>query len=170
MCATTPRLRTLSIFAIATPGGGIARNRRDLYAPTMRALVAACTAGFVSTSVLPVRADPVDVGHAKQLYDEATEAMSAGKYDDAAAYFEAAYKITADPVLFFKIASADEKAGKCDAAVGFYKRYLDEAKPEPKFVALTNERIAACATTTSAGSDAGSAAAPLGSGSGSGSG
>jgi hypothetical protein len=142
----------------------------------MRALVAACTAGFVSATAIPLRADPVDVGRAKQLYDEANDAMAAGKFDDAAAYFEAAYKITGDPVLFFKIGGADEKAGKCDAAVGFYKRYIAEANPEPQFVQLTNERIAACAqgsataTETGSGSATASASASAsGSGSGSGS-
>jgi tetratricopeptide (TPR) repeat protein len=125
----------------------------------MRALVAACTAGFVSASAMiaPLHADPVDIGHAKQLYDEANDAMAAGKFDDAAAYYEAAYKITGDAVLFFKIATADEKAGKCAAAIELYKRYLAEASPQPQYVELTNERIAAC--THAAGSDSGSGSA-----------
>ncbi|HEY1550300.1 MAG TPA: hypothetical protein VGG28_20875 [Kofleriaceae bacterium] len=128
----------------------------------MRALVAACTAGFVAATAIPLRADPVDVGHAKQLYDEANDAMAAGKFDDAAAYFEAAYKITGDPILFFKIGGADEKAGKCDAAITYYKRYIAEANPAPQFVQLTNERIAACAQGSGSGSGS---AADVGSGS-----
>jgi hypothetical protein len=137
----------------------------------MRALVAACTAGFVSATAMPLRADPVDtaeIGRAKQLYDEANDAMAAGKFDDAAAYFEAAYKITNDPVLFFKIGGADEKAGKCAAAISYYKRYIAEANPEPKFVQLTNERIAACAPSAgSASTTESGSATETGSGSGS---
>ena len=59
----------------------------------------------------------------------------------AARDFLAAYEITKDPVLFFKIGSAYEKAGKCPTAVGYYDRYLAEAKPEENFVTITKERI-----------------------------
>jgi hypothetical protein len=130
----------------------------------MRALVAACTAGLVTASVAigPARAQPASqLAQAKQLYDNATTEMTAGRYDDAARDFAAAYDITQDPVLFFKIGSAYEKAGHCDAATVYYKRYLAEANPEPHFVDLTNERIAACAANASVGRS--------GSGSGSGS-
>ena len=49
----------------------------------MRALVAACTAGLVAATaaVGPVHADPASVGRAKQLYDEASAAMTAGNYE-----------------------------------------------------------------------------------------
>jgi hypothetical protein len=123
----------------------------------MRALVAACTAGLVTATaaVGPAHAQPSQLGQAKQLYDDATAEMAAAKYDDAARDFAAAYDITQDPVLFFKIAAANEKAGRCEVAVEYYRRYIAEAKPEAQYVELTNERIAACAT---AGSAAGSAA------------
>ncbi|HEY1815670.1 MAG TPA: hypothetical protein VGG74_25150 [Kofleriaceae bacterium] len=119
----------------------------------MRALVAACTAGLVmsTAAVGPAHAQPTSqLAQAKQLYDDATAEMAAAKYDDAARDFAAAYDITQDPVLFFKIGAANEKAGKCDVAVEYYRRYLDEAKPEPQYVELTNERMAACAAGGSA--------------------
>jgi hypothetical protein len=130
----------------------------------MRALAAACTAGLVTATVAfgPVRAQPAapapappgpDLGRAKALYDSATAEMADGRFADAARDYSAAYDITKDPVLFFKIGTANEKAGKCDVAVGYYQRYLKEASPAPKFVDLTTERITACS------------AAPAGSGS-----
>jgi tetratricopeptide (TPR) repeat protein len=125
----------------------------------MRALVAACTAGLVmsTAAVGPAHAQPASqLAQAKQLYDDATAEMAAAKYDDAARDFAAAYDITQDPVLFFKIGAANEKAGKCDVAVEYYRRYLAEAKPEAQYVELTNERMAAC---TASGSAAGSATA-----------
>jgi tetratricopeptide (TPR) repeat protein len=125
----------------------------------MRALVAACTAGLVTASA--VYAQPAaSLARAKQLYDDATAAMTAERYEEAAADFAAAFDITQDPVLFFKIASANEKAGHCETAIEYYRRYLAEAKPEPSFVTLTDERIAACSAM---GSDTGSATTGSGS-------
>ena len=85
-----------------------------------------------------------DFARATELYNAATAAMNEGRNDDAARDFLAAYDITKDAVLFFKIGSAYEKAGKCGDALGYYQRYLDEAKPAENFVALTRDRIDAC--------------------------
>lgn len=94
----------------------------------------------------PASAQPTgpDLARATELYRAATQAMTEGRYDDAARDFSAAYELTSDPVLFFKIASAHEKAGDCATALTFYRRYLAEGSPEPQHVQLTNERIAAC--------------------------
>ena len=88
-----------------------------------------------------------DFARATELYNAATQAMTEGRGDDAARDFLAAYEITKDPVLFFKIGSAYEKAGKCPTAVGYYDRYLAKAKPEENFVTVTKERIDACKAT-----------------------
>jgi tetratricopeptide (TPR) repeat protein len=88
-----------------------------------------------------------DYARATELYNAATQAMTEGRGDDAARDFLAAFEITKDPVLFFKIGSAYEKAGKCSEAIGYYERYLAEAKPAESFVTLTKERIAACKAT-----------------------
>jgi hypothetical protein len=85
-----------------------------------------------------------DLEHAKELYKTAESEMASGRFEDASADYGAVYDITRDPVLFFKIASANEKAGKCDVALIYYGRYLREAKPPEKFVAVTQERIVAC--------------------------
>lgn len=85
-----------------------------------------------------------DLERAKQLYTSAQQAMTDGRFADAARDYGAAYEITRDPVLFFKIGTANEKAGKCDVALIYYGRYLKEASPSPDFVATTKERITAC--------------------------
>ena len=94
----------------------------------------------------PAEAPPSepDFARATELYNAATQAMDDGRHDDAARDFLAAFEITSDPVLFFKIGSAFEKAGKCTEAVTYYERYLNEAKPAENFVALTRERIDSC--------------------------
>jgi tetratricopeptide (TPR) repeat protein len=94
----------------------------------------------------PAEAPPTepDFARATELYNAATQAMNEGRHDDAARYFLAAFEITSDPVLFFKIGSAFEKAGKCTEAVVYFERYLNEAKPAENFVVLTRERIDSC--------------------------
>jgi hypothetical protein len=84
------------------------------------------------------------IGRAKDLYKSAEAAMKDGRYDDATRDYGAAYELSKDPALFFKIARANERAGKCDVAVIYYARYLREGKPSEQFVAATKERIAAC--------------------------
>lgn len=91
----------------------------------------------------PPASEP-DYARATELYEAASRAMDEERPDDAARDFVAAYAITKDPVLFYKIGTAYEKAGNCREALGYYQRYLDEGKPADNFVALTRERIEAC--------------------------
>jgi hypothetical protein len=113
-----------------------------------------------------VRAEPApDLARARELYRSAEAAMQDGRYDDAARDYGAAYELSADPALFYKIGRASDRAGKCDVALIYYARYLREGKPTEQFTALTRERIAACggdrAGSAGAGSDAaGSAGGP----------
>ena len=88
-----------------------------------------------------------DFAKATELYNAASQAMNESRFDDASRDFLAAYEITKDPVLFFKIGTAYEKASKCSAALGYYERYLAEAKPADNFATLTRERIDACKAT-----------------------
>lgn len=99
-----------------------------------------------STLACPVaRAEPApELSRAKDLYKSAEAAMADGRFDDAIRDYGAAYELSRDPVLFFKIGRANERAGTCDVALSYYARYLREGNPEPRFVATTKERIAAC--------------------------
>ncbi len=85
-----------------------------------------------------------DFAAAGAHYKAAEAAMTTGNYADAAAGYQAAYDITKDPVLFYKIAGAHEKAGRCDLAVPLFARYLVEGKPSAEFVTLTTTRQAGC--------------------------
>jgi tetratricopeptide (TPR) repeat protein len=91
------------------------------------------------------RAEPApDLERARELYRSAEAAMQDGRYDDATRDYGAAYELSADPALLYKIGRASERAGKCDVALGYYARYLRDGKPTEQFTALTRERIAAC--------------------------
>lgn len=166
----------------------------------MRAIASGVVIGaLIGAAIMPPAslAQPApDVARAKDLYKSAEAAVAEGRFLDAARDYGGAYEITRDPVLFFKIGSANERAGKCDLALIYYGRYLREARPSEAFTTLTRERIVACGgdpdapadpgaagsgSATSAGSAAGAAtsagsaagsgsATSAGSGSGSGSG
>lgn len=139
----------------------------------MRAIAAGIVIGaLVGGAILPMtgRAQPApDLVRAKDLYKSAEAAIKDGRFLDAARDYGGAYDITRDPVLFYKIGSANERAGKCELALIYYGRYLREAHPSEAYVSMTRERIVACHGDPDAehqGSGAGSAE-PVGSGSGS---
>jgi tetratricopeptide (TPR) repeat protein len=162
----------------------------------MRAAFAGVLIGLVvggAALAPPIHAQPApDLARAKDLYLSAEKAMADGRYADAIRDYGATFEITRDPILFYKIASAHEKAGKCDVALIYYGRYIKEARPTDRYVELTKERVRACGgddrstvanrppdpgpgsatgsadAISSAGSaDAGSAAAPVDPGPGS---
>lgn len=107
----------------------------------MRVLAIGLCAGLATLA----SAQPTpDFARAKQLYDAATSELDKGAYTDAVRDFGAAYDITKDPVVFFKIGVANEKAGKCEVALVYYARYVREAKPAQHFIDVTKEHVAAC--------------------------
>ena len=110
----------------------------------MRSVVIAAVIGALAAAAVaqPATGDtpaPADVARAKELYTAAEAAMADVDYPSAIRDYNAAYDITRDPVLFYKIGTAHEKAGKCPIAVVYYRRYLAEAtvtagagtQPEP---------------------------------------
>jgi len=139
------------------------------------ALAGLLVASSVTAQPTPAPAPAPDLAHAKVLYDAANQAMADGRYEDAVQSYGAAYDITHDPILFFKIGTANEKAGRCDVALIYFGRYLREGKPDPHFQQLAQDHIRACGgdprnLVTTAPSDTGSAASvpppePSGSGS-----
>ena len=108
----------------------------------MRAAIAAATIGMLAAAAAAQPAPKIE--RAKQLYEAATREMADGKFADAARDYTDAYQLTRDPVLFYKIAVANEKAGDCDVALIYYGRYVHDAHPKPEFVELAKTRIAAC--------------------------
>jgi hypothetical protein len=124
-------------------------------------------AGFLAVTMAlaaprVARADGPDYEEAKVHYANAEKAMTDGKYEVAAEEYGVAYDITKDAVLFLKIGNAELKAGKCDAAVVYFERYLKEGNPSSDEVkAATQEKIDGCkkggtaATTTTTDTDTG---------------
>ncbi|MEJ7598629.1 MAG: hypothetical protein WKG01_12035 [Kofleriaceae bacterium] len=96
-------------------------------------------------AVTSVAAQPApDVERAKTLYDAAQTATAEARYADAIRDYTAAYDITKDPALLFKIGAAHQKSGGCELALTFFRRYLAEGKPSEPYVNLTKDRIVAC--------------------------
>ncbi|HWM84844.1 MAG TPA: hypothetical protein VNO33_03375 [Kofleriaceae bacterium] len=85
-----------------------------------------------------------DFEAAKQHYQAAEQASAAGKHSKAAREYGIAYDITKDPVLFFKIGQAYDRAGDCTTAKVYYLRYLKEGKPEAEYRQRTEALIANC--------------------------
>ncbi|HEU4732184.1 MAG TPA: hypothetical protein VFT22_30020, partial [Kofleriaceae bacterium] len=96
----------------------------------------------------------VALDRAKDLYRSAEAAMKEGRFEDALRDYGAAYDLSKDPALFFKIGHANELAGRCEVALSYYARYLREGKPTEAFVALTEQRIAACGGQRGSGAPA----------------
>ena len=93
----------------------------------------------------PAHAEPPpDLARAADLYQAAEAAMADSRFADALDGFKAAYELTRDPVLFYKLGSANEHAGHCEAALIAYRRYLAEAHPSEQFAQLTRDHIVAC--------------------------
>ncbi|MBP8808049.1 MAG: hypothetical protein KBG48_22330 [Kofleriaceae bacterium] len=99
-----------------------------------------------------VAAAQPDYKAAAEHYQLAETAMARGAYTDAALEYGIAYDITKDPILFFKIGQANDKAGRCAVALTYYNRYLKEGNPSPEYRRLTEERVVACGA---AGTDGG---------------
>jgi hypothetical protein len=85
-----------------------------------------------------------DFEAARRHYQAAEEAGRAGDHATAAREYNTAYEITRDPVLFFKIGQAHDKAGDCDAARSYYGRFLKEGSPTPEQRARTEALGEAC--------------------------
>jgi outer membrane receptor for ferrienterochelin and colicin len=72
-------------------------------------------------------------GHFKQ----GMEAIAAGKYKDGIVDLEKAYEILPHPNVLFNIARANALAGDLDAALRYYRRYLDDNPADKETVEAT---------------------------------
>ena len=68
---------------------------------------------------------------AKKHFKAGQAALDKSKWETAVLEFTSAYEITKDPVVFYHIAVAHEKAGHLEDAILHYQRYLKEAKVSP---------------------------------------
>jgi len=90
-----------------------------------RLSVAPLAAAFVCAPA--ARADDAD--NAREHYTVGLRAYDAGKYDEAIAEFEAAYRYKDAPGLLYNIAQAYRLSNRPEEALRFYRTYL-ERKPD----------------------------------------
>src|SRR5687768_10220988 len=121
-------------IATATPTArlGYARLMARLRPRALGAAVVVAAAVLAGAVASPIgRAQPVpdrspDLERARELYRNAETAMKESRFDDAARDYAAAYEVSKDPALLFKIGRANEAAGRCDVALSYYARYLSD--------------------------------------------
>ena len=90
-----------------------------------RLFAVALGAGFVCASA----ARGEDAGKAREHYAVGLRAFDLGKYDEAIAEFEAAYRYKDAPGLLYNIAQAYRLSNRPEEAVRYYRTYL-ERKPD----------------------------------------
>lgn len=123
------------------------RTRAAATAAAGSVMVALTLAIAVPAAAQPAAPPPAaapQISRARDLYAAAEAAIADGRFDDAIRDYSAAHDLSRDPALLYKLGRAHERAGRCEAALGYYGRYLREGKPAPQFVATTRQRIAAC--------------------------
>jgi hypothetical protein len=87
-----------------------------------RALVLVVLATWVCGSVAPVaHAEKQD---ARRHYDQATAAFGLGRYGEAAAEYEDAFRLRPDPALLYNCAQSYRLAGNKPRALELYRNYL----------------------------------------------
>jgi tetratricopeptide (TPR) repeat protein len=109
------------------------RDLTALIALTMVALVVA--APRVATA-----ADDTSV--AREHFEKGKAFMDLGKYNEAAAEYEAAYADKPDPTLLLNLAQAYRQAGNGEKALRFYRKYLQYV-PRSPYRADIEDKIAA---------------------------
>ena len=95
-----------------------------------------------------------------ERYEKALRLYHVGKYDEALAEFQAAYLISADPVMLYNIGQCHRLADRPEEAARFYRNYLRVAPEAPNRVAVEKqiaamEKLAAEQAPAKAGTDPG---------------
>ena len=67
--------------------------------------------------------------HARKLYKKGDRAYAEGRYEDAVAAFERAYRLSGRSLLLFNLGNAYERLGRYGEAAEALDRYLPDAKP-----------------------------------------
>ncbi len=107
---------------------------------TARGPLSAIVAAALMIAGARATADPPAAADLR--YREGKQAFTAGDFAEAAARFEEAFKLSADPTHLFNLAQAQRLAGDCDAARASYREYLARV-PEAPNRADVEEKLAA---------------------------
>src|SRR5713101_4490725 len=79
---------------------------------------------------------------ALQMVKQARVAYDLGRYDEAASFYEGAYRLVQDPPLLFNIGQAYRLAGRAEKALAAYKGFLRTAPPDDPNRRVVEARIA----------------------------
>lgn len=85
------------------------------------------------------RADDTDAEAARQHYKAATGHFAVGEFSDAAAEYEAAFKLHQDPALLFNAAQSRRLAGENQKALVLYKNFLHLYPSSPNIPAVREQ-------------------------------
>jgi hypothetical protein len=91
------------------------------------ARVRAALVALIVVAPLAVSAKPSKKAEAKQHLDAGTAAYQAKDYDTAITEFQASYAAVPDPLVLYNIAQSNRLAHHPEAAVEYYRKYLDAA-------------------------------------------
>ena len=94
-----------------------------------RLLAAALIASLLALSAPTAFAQQTEGDQAREHYKKGLAAYNLGQYSEAAAEFEAAYRLFLDPALLFNIAQAHRMNGELEKALGGYRAFLRTAPP-----------------------------------------
>src|SRR5688572_4230088 len=108
-------------------------------------IIAVVLACLVALGIAQPQPPTPDLDRARTEYAAAEKAMAEARYNDATNHYANAYRASKDPALLYKIGVSRQKSGDCVNAVRLFQTYLQLGKPNDDFIALTRERIRACA-------------------------
>lgn len=90
--------------------------------------------------LLLLLAGPVE-DQARDAVKSATAAYNLGRYDEAIAEYERAYRLIPDPPLLFNIAQAQRRSGLGEKAIDSYKAFLRTTAPDDPNRALARKHL-----------------------------
>lgn len=94
----------------------------------LHALVAALIVAMLLLRTTPARADART--EARSHFKKGMDSITAGKYDEGIQELQAAYQLLPHPNVLYNIARAYAEAGDLDAAVIYFRKYLEGNPPD----------------------------------------
>jgi hypothetical protein len=102
----------------------LTRDGRSRYDDNVRFYNLLATLGVVAVLGVASPAWAIDENAARQHFEQATDAFSKGRYDDAVREYLLAYRASNDSSLLFNVAQSHRLAGHYSAALQYYRMYL----------------------------------------------
>lgn len=131
--------------------GAVNRGQRSGVAGAVRALIIlvlmACVSSLGPASLASgaQAQDDAATARARDLFTRGVAAYEAGRLDEAADLLAQADAIVPSPALAYNLGRVNERMGRVEEAVRYYRRYLHDAAPEATERAAVEARIAALA-------------------------